>query len=223
MSEDFPRAAVHRALADGMRSLNVPSAASVDALVEYLALLHRWNRAFNLSAVREPLAMVPRHVLDSLSALPYVEGAHLLDVGTGAGLPGIPLAVSRPDLHVVLLDSNSKKTRFLRQAVADLPLANVEVVHDRLERWPPGRRFDTVIARALMRLDALVRDGGRLLADRGQILAMKGRFDPEAEAGELETGWAYGVHPLRVPGLDAERCLVRVRRAGEISTGETHG
>ncbi|MDN3516611.1 16S rRNA (guanine(527)-N(7))-methyltransferase RsmG [Aquisalimonas lutea] len=223
MSDAFPRAAVHRALADGLRSLDAAGAAPVDALVDYLALLHRWNRAFNLSAVREPLAMVPRHVLDSLSALPYVEGAHLLDVGTGAGLPGIPLALGRPDLHVVLLDSNGKKTRFLRQAAADLPLANVEVVHDRLERWPTDRRFDTVIARALTRLDGLVRDSGRLLASGGQILAMKGRFDPGAETGELETGWTYRVHPLRVHGLDAERCLVRVRRTGEISTGETHG
>ncbi|WP_290650033.1 16S rRNA (guanine(527)-N(7))-methyltransferase RsmG [Aquisalimonas sp.] len=222
MSGSFPRADVHAALLGGLSDL--PAAdVPVDALVDYLALLHRWNQVFNLSAVRDPLAMVTRHVLDSLAALSHVAGPRLLDVGSGAGLPGIPLALCRRDLDVTLLDSNGKKTRFLRQVVAELQLSHVVVVQERVERWRGSPAFDTIIARAYSRVDRFVLDAGRLVADGGQLLAMKGRFDAPAETAALPGGWRYRADALAVPGLDAERCLVRIRRAVDVTTGGTHG
>ena len=222
MSEAFPRAAVEGSLRAAIGEL-VAAPAPVEALVDYLALLHRWNRAFNLSAVRDPQEMVTRHLLDSLSPLSYLEGARLLDVGTGAGLPGIPLALCRRDLHVTLLDTNGKKVRFLRQAVAELPLDNVQVVGARAEQWQPEQRFDTIIARAYARLDDLVADTAHLLAPGGQLLAMKGRFDAAAETERLSAGWHYTVNALHVPGLDATRTLVRARPGAEVIDGDRHG
>lgn len=222
MSENFPCAEVERALRPAIGEL-VAGEPPVEALVDYLALLHRWNRAFNLSAVREPREMVTRHLLDSLTPLPYLEGEQLLDVGTGAGLPGIPLALCRPDLQVTLLDTNSKKVRFLRQAVAELPLSNVSVVGTRVEQWHPEQRFDTIIARAYARMDGFVADSLHLLAPGGQFLAMKGRFDADAETAALPQEWQYTVNPLHVPGLDATRTLVRVRRDAEVIDGDHHG
>ncbi|SEP00491.1 16S rRNA (guanine(527)-N(7))-methyltransferase RsmG [Aquisalimonas asiatica] len=222
MTQDFPRTAVTRAVVDGIDRLALPSAPPVDGLVDYLALLSRWNRAFNLSAVRDPLEMVPRHLLDSLATLPYVEGSRLLDVGSGAGLPGIPLALCRPELQVTLLDTNGKKTRFLRQAALELDLQQVTVVQDRIERWSTDCVFDTVIARAFARLDQLVQGAGRLVAPGGLILAMKGRFDGDSETAAMPPGWGYDVETLEVPGVDAARCVVRIRRQ-EATSGETDG
>ena len=222
MSESFPRADVEQALHAAIGEL-LAGEPPIEALVDYLALLHRWNRAFNLSAVRDPREMVTRHLLDSLTPLPYLEGEQLLDVGTGAGLPGIPLALCRPDLRVMLLDTNGKKVRFLRQAVAELPLGNVSVVGTRVEQWHPDRCFDTIIARAYARLDGFVADTAHLLAPGGQLLAMKGRFDADTEAAALPPEWQYTVNPLHVPGLDATRTLVRVRRDAEAIDGDHHG
>ena len=222
MSEGFPRAEVERDLRAAVGELS-SGEPPVDALVDYLALLHRWNRAFNLSAVREPREMVTRHLLDSLTPLPYLEGEQLLDVGTGAGLPGIPLALCRPELRVTLLDTNGKKVRFLRQAVAELPLPNVSVVGTRVEQWHPEQRFDTIIARAYARLDGFIADTAHLLAPGGQLLAMKGRFDANAEAAQLPPDWHYTVKPLEVPGLDATRTLVCVRHEAEAIDGDHHG
>ncbi|MCC5858867.1 MAG: 16S rRNA (guanine(527)-N(7))-methyltransferase RsmG [Ectothiorhodospiraceae bacterium] len=181
----------------------------LDPFIDYLELLHRWNRAYNLSAVRDPVDMVPRHLLDSLSVLPYLLPDSLLDVGSGAGLPGIPLAIARPDLDVVLLDSNGKKTRFMTQAVLELGLNNVTVVHTRIQAYRPERKFATIISRAYSRLDEFAEQAARLLTPDGVLLAMKGRFDAVTEAPGLSPD-VYEVIPLQVPGLEASRTLVRL-------------
>ena len=176
--------------------------------LDYLELLQRWNRISNLTAIRAPADMVVRHLLDSLAVHPYVRGGRLLDVGSGAGLPGIPLALADPARTVVLVDSNGKKARFLRQAVLELALANVAVVHARAEEFRPSAPFDTVIARAFADLPALVRIARPLLAPAGRVLAMKGR-EPTAELQRLAAeGVAWRCHRLDVPGLAAERHVI---------------
>lgn len=179
-----------------------------ERLMRYLELLQRWNRRFNLTAVRTPNDMVIRHVLDSLAVHPYVKNDRLLDVGSGAGLPGIPLALAEPERTVVLLDSNGKKARFLRQVVFELALSNVTVLQARAEAFSATERFDTVIARAFADLSTLLRIARPYLKPQGRVLAMKGR-EPSAElqclAGE-DVSWQC--HRLEVPGLAAERCLI---------------
>ena len=192
--------------------LRLPTGA-VDGLTTYLTLLERWNRAYNLTAVRDPDAMVIRHLLDSLSILPWLEGPRVLDVGSGAGLPGIPLASARPDYEFYLLDSNGKRTRFLTQVVAELHLANVRVIRSRVEDYQPATPFNSVVSRAFATLADMVVDAGRLCAPEGRLLAMKGVF-PDDELARLPLGYVVvGVHPLHVPHLDAERHLVHVAPA----------
>jgi len=182
-------------------------------LSEYLILLERWNRAYNLTAVRAPEAMVVRHLLDSLSILPWLQGPRVLDVGSGAGLPGIPLAIVRPNDRFWLLDSNGKRTRFLVQASAELRLNNVSVVRGRVEEYRPETLFNSVVSRAFATLADLVADAGRLCAPDGRLLAMKGVF-PDEEMARLPAGYAVvDVYPLRVPSLDAERHLVHMAPA----------
>jgi 16S rRNA (guanine527-N7)-methyltransferase len=185
-------------------------------LLGYVHLLVRWNRAYNLTAVREPLDMIPRHVLDSLAVLPWVQRGPVLDVGTGAGLPGLPLAILRPDLAFTLLDSNGKKIRFVRQAVLELKLTSVTPVQARIQTYRPRVNFATITARAVASLVELCRDCEPLLAPGGVLLALKGR-DPAPELEALATApplrvcaQAIRVHRLTVPMLDAERCLVSV-------------
>ena len=181
----------------------------------YLALLERWNRAYNLTAVREPEAMVIRHLLDSLSILPWLEGPRVLDVGSGAGLPGIPLAIVRTDCEFYLLDSNGKRTRFLTQVTAELRLPNVSVVRSRVEDYRPVTLFNSVVSRAFATLAELVADAGRLCAPMGRLLAMKGVF-PDDELARLPSAYqVVGVYPLRVPHLDAERHLVHLAPASQ--------
>ena len=155
-----------------------------ERLVAYLRLLNRWNRAYNLTAVRDPLDMIHRHLLDSLSVMPYLRGERCLDVGSGAGLPGLVLAVTRPGIAWVLLDSNAKKCRFLSRARAELRLDNVRVERSRVEDFHPGTRFSTIISRALSSLADFVAGAGHLLAPGGCLLAMKGR-NPEHELSAL--------------------------------------
>ena len=182
-------------------------------MAAYLALLERWNRAYNLTAVRDPDAMVVRHLLDSLSILPWIEGPRVLDVGSGAGLPGIPLAIARPALTFCLLDSNGKRTRFLNQAAAELQLPNVHVLRARVEDYHPNSLFNSVVSRAFATLADLLANAGRLCAPDGRLLAMKGVF-PDDELARLPPGYALvGVYPLHVPHLEAERCLVHLAPA----------
>jgi 16S rRNA (guanine527-N7)-methyltransferase len=193
----------------GLLALGVASSDDqVASLERYLALLEKWNRVYNLTAIREPERMVTHHLLDSLAILPHVRGPRVLDVGSGAGLPGIPLAIASPGLAVTLLDSNYKKVAFLQQAVAELHLANVTVVAARVESWATDARFETVVSRAFADLGEYAAAAARLLAPGGTIAAMKG-VHPHDEIERLPAGFRVReVLKLDVPLLDAERHLV---------------
>lgn len=201
-------------LAQGITTLGLPlDAEQQERLLAYLALLVKWNQAYNLTAIRHPLEMVTKHLLDSLAVLPHLHGARVLDVGSGAGLPGIPLAIAAPAREFTLLDSNGKKTRFLLQAKGELRLSNLSVVHSRLEQYRPGQLFDTVTARAFASLADMVAGTAHLLAPGGSLLAMKGEY-PQDELDALPPGFAVReIIALTVPGLEAQRHLVRIAPA----------
>jgi len=182
------------------------------ALLGYLGLLVKWNRAFNLTAVRDPEAMVRRQLLDSLSVIPWLANGSVLDVGTGAGLPGIPLAIARPEINFSLLDSNGKKTRFVQQVVGELGLANVEVIRGRVERLHRAGHYRHILSRAFSSLVDLVTATEALLAPGGCWLAMKG-VDPSSELTALPAGLLSEIVPLQVPGEPGARHLVLIRRA----------
>ena len=208
------RERLERRLLDGAERLGielVPDRA--DRLIDYLELLARWNRAYNLTAVRDPEAMVTRHLLDSLAVLPYLPACpRLLDIGSGPGIPGMILAVCRPDSEVTLVDSNLKMTRFAATARRELGLANVSVERERVERLDPPARFDCIISRAFASLADFVRLGAPLLAQGGQLFAMKGRLDGD-ELAALPQGFAVTArHALDVPDLEAERHLLVIDR-----------
>lgn len=202
-------------LALGVSALGValPDGA-IDRLAQYLRLLEKWNRVHNLTAIREPGQMVTLHVLDSLSVLPYLAQARtLVDVGSGAGLPGIPLAIARPDLHVTLLDSSHKKATFLEQARAELALENLAVACERVERWHPQAKFDAVVSRAFAELADFVQGARHLVAPGGAMLAMKG-VHPFEEIAKLPSGFRLDrVVELSVPELEAKRHLVLLKAA----------
>ena len=208
----FP-AALRDDLHRGLIALGLDADALAPPLLAYLALLDRWNRTYNLTAIRDPGEMVTRHLLDSLAMHPYVQPGALADLGTGPGLPGIPLAIAKPELQVTLVESNGKKARFLREAVRQLKLGNARVAESRAEALAEPGAYTQITARALDTLDGIVAVGGHLLAPHGRLLAMKGTH-PAAEIAALPPGWtALAVHALAVPGLDAERHLVEVGRA----------
>ena len=206
-------AALRPELEDGLVQLALAPALAAP-LLDYLALLARWNAAYNLTAIRDPREMLAKHLLDSLAMQPFVRGlATLADLGTGPGLPGIPLAIATPGLQVTLVESNGKKARFLREAVRQLGLANVDVAEARIEAFRPDTRFDAITARALATLPLILELGGHLPGPDGKLLAMKGVL-PAEEIAALPAGWRVAsVHPLRVPGLPAERHLVEIVRA----------
>lgn len=191
--------------------------AAVEKFVVFIRLLEKWNRVTNLTAVRDPLQMVTRHILDSLAVVPFLTRGSLLDVGSGAGLPGVPIAIARPGLDVTLLDANAKKSRFVRQAAAELGLDNIQVVQARMQEYQPGRSFDMVISRAVASLDELYQQTVHLLRPGGRMLFMKGAV-PEQEIGALQDGRA-GLHieRLNIPGLAAERHLLWLETTGESS------
>ncbi|MCF6354936.1 MAG: 16S rRNA (guanine(527)-N(7))-methyltransferase RsmG [Candidatus Polarisedimenticolaceae bacterium] len=209
-------AELSQALASGIAELNLQiTAEQQETLLTYIALLNRWNKRFNLTAVRDPAEMIPRHLLDSLSVSDYLQGKRVLDVGTGAGLPGIPLAILLPDIQFTLLDSNGKKTRFVRQAVMELGLKNVQVEQMRVEAYRPTQKFDTVITRAFAALSEILSLTSHLLAPTGQLLAMKGRqTQDELEVADL-AGRSVEVIQLQVPQLEGERCVVLINRKVE--------
>ncbi|HHW4678719.1 MAG TPA: 16S rRNA (guanine(527)-N(7))-methyltransferase RsmG [Xylella sp.] len=181
-------------------------------LLAYLTLLIRWNRTYNLTAIRDPQEMVVRHLLDSLAIQRYVSAARLADLGSGAGLPGIPLAITQPSLQVTLVESNGKKARFLREVVHQLRLSNTRVSEVRAEALDEPITYDHLTARALDTLSGIVMAGGHLLKPNGTLLAMKGLY-PHEEIIALPVGWTVeAVHALQVPHLTGERHLVVVRK-----------
>jgi 16S rRNA (guanine527-N7)-methyltransferase len=202
------------ALDAGIAGLGLaPDAAQRAALLTLLDELREWSGRFNLTAIRDPLEIVSKHLLDSLSLQPWLHGTRIADVGTGAGFPGLPLAIMNPALQFTLIESVGKKARFVGHAAARLGLGNVAVVNARAEAWRPDRPFDTVVCRAVGRVAEFIRIAGHLCVPGGRLLAMKGRH-PRAELAQLPRGWRLlGVHPLVVPGLAAERHVVELIRA----------
>lgn len=194
------------ALIQGIETLSLNlSPLQIQQLLDYLSLLIKWNKAYNLTAVRDPLQMVTRHLLDSLVILPYLKGQQILDVGTGAGLPGLPLSIADPQRTYCLLDSNGKKCRFLQQVVVELGLKNVSVVEDRAEHFASERCFDSIVARAVSTVAEIIKNTTHLVCPEGQWLFMKGQY-PEEELEGINV--AVSVIPYQVPGLDEQRHLV---------------
>lgn len=182
--------------------------AQQESLLSYIQLLLKWNKVYNLTAIRSPVEMVVRHLLDSLAIAPWCEGRRVIDVGTGAGLPGVPLAIIFPDQEVHLLDSNGKKTRFLFQVKTALCLDNISVHHARVESFRPIQRYDAVLSRAFASLVDMASSCGQLLCDSGKFMAMKGSVG-QAELATVEAlGYVPTVHELCVPGLSETRHLV---------------
>jgi 16S rRNA (guanine527-N7)-methyltransferase len=203
-------------LQEGVRQLGVTMAEEqARLLLQFLRLLVKWNSAYNLTAVRDPLEMVGRHLLDSLAVLPHLSGKRCLDMGTGPGLPGIPLAVMRPEMEFVLLDGNGKKIRFVRQAVLELGLRNVQPVHGRLESYRPERGFDTLIARAFTALPAMLDMTEGLRGKRTVLLAMKGRL-PVEELSSFDAWTDYQVIRLKVAFEARESCIIRFPAVGRM-------
>jgi len=200
-------------LEKGLLELNLPLGKEQQGLLlQYLALLDKWNQVYNLTAIRDLTKMVKSHLLDSLSVVPLLTGERVLDVGSGAGLPGIPIAVAKPEWEMTLLDSNHKKAAFLRQAVTELSLNNAHVVCERIESWDAPKGFEVIISRAFSDLGEFVSLAGRLLAQGGVIAAMKG-LHPFEELERLPPGFRIKeVRALQVPGLGAERHLVLIER-----------
>ena len=199
-------------LKTGLKKLNIElSDDKIELLLAYHALLVKWNKAYNLTAVRDPEEMVRRHLLDSLSILPHVTGDRILDVGTGPGLPGIPLAICFPEKKLTLLDSNGKKTRFLTQAKIELKLENMTPVQSRIESFET-EPFDAITSRAFATLKDMVDGSIHLLKNDGYFDAMKGLY-PTEEIGELDTRTTVvDCFALHVPGEEAERHLVKIRK-----------
>ncbi len=198
------RAQLHSAL----NSMDLDLGASMQTgLLDYLNLLEKWNKTYNLTAIHEPERMLTHHLLDSLAILPYVTADRLLDVGSGPGLPGIPLALARPGMQVTLIDASQKKCAFMQQAAIELGLGNVEVRHVRVEDLRPEQPFQQIVSRAFSDLSEFVRLTQHLLAPGGAWLAMKGLY-PHEEIAQLKGARLKADHRLSVPELDADRHLI---------------
>ena len=196
----------------GDLGLALPQSTTV-RMLDYLTLLAKWNRVYNLTAIREETKWISHHLLDSLAVVPHLPAGRLVDAGTGAGLPGIPIAFACPERPVTLLDSNQKKGAFLTQASAELALTNVKVVIERAESYSPDHAFDVVISRAFSSIPDFIRLAGHLCRPGGVLAAMKGAR-PDAEIAQLPEAWkAETIIPLHVPLLDAERHLVMLRKS----------
>jgi 16S rRNA (guanine527-N7)-methyltransferase len=181
-------------------------------LLAYLQLLEKWNQHFNLTAIRNIEQMLPVHLLDSLSISSFVDGTSLLDVGTGAGLPGIPLAICRPEINITLLDSNGKKIRFCRQVIMELGLTNVNAVQERIENFNPGHDHDQIVTRAFSSLPDMLDWLGRLVKPSNELLAMKGQLPRKEIEQAIKLGFTVQDEPITVPGLEGERHLLIIRR-----------
>jgi 16S rRNA (guanine527-N7)-methyltransferase len=201
-------------LGAGLHALGLALDAGARAkLIDYVGLLERWNATYNLTAVREPSEMITRHLLDSLAIAPFVTGSTLADLGTGPGLPGVPLAIADPQRRVFLVEANGKKARFLREVVRRLPLPNATVVEARAEGAQPAARVDCVVARAVAAIPVLASLAEHWLLPGGVLLAMKGPDFADEQRG-LPAGWQIdATHRITVPGLDAGRFLVVLKQA----------
>jgi 16S rRNA (guanine527-N7)-methyltransferase len=189
------------------------SDADVDRMMRLLDELDDWNQRMNLTAIRERSQQITKHLLDSLSVQPFLRGTRVLDVGTGAGFPGLPLAIANPARHFTLLDSTAKKLKFIEHVAQSLGIENVTTVHERAEKYQVTTRFDTILSRAVGPVDRFVKWSGHLCVGGGRLLAMKGRY-PTDELQGLPSGWKFAaVHRLAVPGLDEERHLVEICRS----------
>ncbi len=209
----FDRVVIADVLKQGIKDLKLElNEGQVDKLLDYLALLNKWNSVYNLTSVRDPMQMVTLHVLDSLAAVPAFSGAqNVLDVGAGGGLPGMVLAISRPDMKVSMIDTVHKKTAFLNQVKAELELSNVTVYTKRVEELEVKTKFDVITSRAFADLSDFVNWSGHVLAEGGQFIALKGTA-PAEERERLPEPWkVQKLEPLAVPGLDAERHLVFIK------------
>lgn len=183
-----------------------------ESLVQYLELLKTWNHAFNLTAITEPREMVYLHLIDSLAAAPFIAGTHSLDVGSGAGLPGIPLALTHPEQQWVTIDKSSKKMRFITQVIAELKLTNLQAVASRVEDFRPTNKFDSIISRAYGTLRLFIESTAHLLNSDGIFIAMKGKY-PQDELDHLPAGFQVkSVTPIQLKGLDVERHIIIMQR-----------
>jgi 16S rRNA (guanine527-N7)-methyltransferase len=191
------------------------SSQQLEKLLQYLELLQRWNKAFNLTAIRDPLQMVRLHLLDSLAIHPYIQGVKsIIDVGTGPGLPGIPLAILNPQVNFTLLDSNGKKTRFLFQAINELKLPNASEINHRVEAYKPNQLFDAVISRAFSSISDMLNQCDHLISDQGCFLAMKGK-KPDSELSQMTKAYkVVEVNEVNVPLIDSERHLIKIIKTG---------
>ena len=204
--------ACKKTLITGLESLDLPlDEDKIEQLMCFIKLLEKWNKAYNLTSIRNTEDMVRLHLLDSLAIIPFIEGKHVIDIGTGAGLPGIPLAIYLPSIDFTLLDSNAKKTRFVQQVILELKLKNVSVCQNRVERYLPEVSFNTVITRAFASLSDIVKLTGHLLSKNGIILAMKGQPPDEQYINFAKTT----LIPINVPGIPANRCLVKMQLTEE--------
>ena len=211
----FDRAALAPILASGIKTLSLDlDQQQHEQLLDYLALLFKWNAVYNLTSVRDPMQMMTHHLLDSLAAVPAFAGAkNILDVGAGGGLPGMVLAIARPDMKVSLIDTVHKKTAFLTQVKAELELANVTVYTRKVQELEVAAKFDVITSRAFADLSDFVNWSGHLLADGGQFIALKGTA-PAEEQEELSKEWKVAkLEPLEIPGLQAERHLVYIKKS----------
>ncbi|MFC0251575.1 16S rRNA (guanine(527)-N(7))-methyltransferase RsmG [Massilia consociata] len=212
----FDRAALAQVLGDGIADMKLDvSQAQQDKLLDYLALMNKWNSVYNLTSLRDPMQMVTHHLLDSLAAVPAFAGArNVLDVGAGGGLPGTVLAICRPDMQVSMIDTVHKKTAFLKQVKAELELANVTVYTMKVQELAVGEKFDVITSRAFADLSDFLNWSGHLLLEGGRFIALKG-VAPAQEQERIPQEWKVtGVQPLQVPRLGAERHLVFVERSG---------
>ncbi|HIO91858.1 MAG TPA: 16S rRNA (guanine(527)-N(7))-methyltransferase RsmG [Leucothrix mucor] len=199
--------------AQGLAALNCKADdEQISKLKQYVDLLHRWNKIYNLTSVRDPRQMIPVHIFDSLAVADYIEGKNCLDVGSGGGLPGIPLAIMQPQRQFTLLDTNGKKTRFMQQAVIELGLKNVNIIQTRVEEHKFDSLFDTIISRAFASVLNYLNTSSRHLAQNGQILAMKGQY-PDDELSLLPNEFVIKyAKTLEVPEIAGGRCLINIIR-----------